>query len=247
MYMKNRTIGIIPCRYNSSRLLGKALKDICGMPMYWHVYNQSKKSKELDTILIATDDARIFDSCVAHEIPVVMTSKKCVTGTDRVAEAVKKLDFDIVVNIQGDEPTINPDSIDAVVKDLKKNTNAFASNAYTVIDNEDYARNQNVVKVVTSKDNLALMFSRSRIPYNRRATPKYKQQLGLYAFRKKNILDFSNLDICEIEQSEDIEMLRIIENGHILSMVEVSENTVSVDTYDDLLCARSLIEEGINE
>ena len=238
----SKTVAIIPCRYQSSRLPGKPLKEICGLPMYFHVYTQALKCNELDDVLVATDDLRIRDSCIKHGVPVVMTSSNCVTGTDRVAEAVQLISCDIVVNVQGDEPMIDPESIDRVVRGIKNKSGIFATNAYTIINDISDIENPHIVKAVISNDDKALMFSRSPIPYKKNQPPIYRRQLGLYAFTKKTLLMFPKLRMGEIEQSEDVEMLRIIENGHVLKMVEVAKNSVAVDTLDDLLYVRSIME-----
>ena len=240
--MGKKTIGIIPCRYNSSRFPGKPLEKICDMPMYWHVYNQSLKSDELDDVMVATDDVRIQNSCINYDVPVIMTSDSCATGTDRVAEAADLLDCDIVVNIQGDEPMIDPVSIDLVAKEIKSRPEIFASNAYAVIDDNKSLEDNNIVKVVISSSNQALMFSRLPIPYRKNKTPVYRQQLGLYAFTRESVLEFTRLPQKEIEMSEDVEMLRVIENDLLLSMVEVLEKPISVDTPDDLDYVRSIME-----
>jgi len=237
-----KTIAIIPCRFKSSRLPGKPLKEICGIPMYMHVYNQSLKCTELDDVFIATDDDRIKESCKKNGVPVVMTSSHCVTGTDRVAEAASLLECDLVVNIQGDEPMIDPVSIDMIANKMKNSANIFATNAFTVIDDDDHINNPHIVKVLISKNSNALMFSRSKIPYTKNMPTTYRQQLGLYAFKKESLLMFPKLRIGEIEQAEDIEMLRVIENGYTLKMVEVQERSISVDTLEDLLYVRSIME-----
>ena len=237
----SKTIAIIPCRFKSSRLPGKPLKEICGIPMYMHVYKQSLRCNELDDVFIATDDDRIKESCKKNGVPVIMTDSSCVTGTDRVAEAANSLDCEIVVNIQGDEPMIDPVSIDMVAKEMKNSIDIFATNAFTIIDSDD-ADNPHIVKALISNNSNALMFSRSKIPYKKNMSPIYRQQLGLYAFKKESLLMFPKLCIGEIEQAEDIEMLRVIENGYTLKMVEVQERSISVDTLEDLLYVRSIME-----
>jgi len=237
----SKTIAIIPCRFKSSRLPGKPLKEICGIPMYMHVYKQSLRCNELDDVFIATDDDRIKESCKKNGVPVIMTDSSCVTGTDRVAEAANSLDCEIVVNIQGDEPMIDPVSIDMVAKEMKNSIDIFATNAFTIIDSDD-ADNPHIVKALISNNSNALMFSRSKIPYKKNMSPIYRQQLGLYAFKKESLLMFPKLCIGEIEQAEDIEMLRVIENGYTLKMVEVLERSISVDTLEDLLYVRSIME-----
>jgi len=217
------------------------LKEICGIPMYMHVYKQSLRCNELDDVFIATDDDRIKESCKKNGVPVIMTDSSCVTGTDRVAEAANSLDCEIVVNIQGDEPMIDPVSIDMVAKEMKNSIDIFATNAFTIIDSDD-ADNPHIVKALISNNSNALMFSRSKIPYKKNMSPIYRQQLGLYAFKKESLLMFPKLCIGEIEQAEDIEMLRVIENGYTLKMVEVLERSISVDTLEDLLYVRSIME-----
>ncbi|MBT6230845.1 MAG: NTP transferase domain-containing protein, partial [Candidatus Scalindua sp.] len=147
-----KVIGVIPCRYKSSRFPGKPIAKICGKPMVWHVWNQAKKTKYVDKLIVATDDNRIYDVCYQYGIESIMTADNHNTGTDRVAEVAERIEGDIFVNIQGDEPLIEPDGIDKVVSEIVSNDKVNIANAYSLIENMSDLVNGNVVKVITSKD-----------------------------------------------------------------------------------------------
>ena len=231
-----RSVGIIPCRYNSSRLPGKALADINGKPMMWHVYQQSKKCSTLDDVFVATDDERIFQVCKKLDLNVLMTAKNHSTGTDRVAECVNKIDSDIYVNIQGDEPMIEPSAISDVAEALRRNNSPkiMASNAYVPMDNPSDVIDTNNVKVVLRVDGTALVYSRHPVPYPKGAKVRYFRQLGLYAFRKSGLQLFSEHKPGPLESGENIEMLRFLEYGYEVQMVEVKDDSIPVDTEADL-------------
>ena len=160
-----KVIGVIPARYKSSRFPGKPLVDICGKPMIWWVYEQCKKVHKLDDVYVATDDERIADVCKKYEMNVVMTSSVHPTGSDRVAEAAKKIEGDIFVNIQGDEPLIAPEMIEQVIE-LFDDENVYYGTLKEKIDDENLIQSINTVKVVTDNNDDAMFFSRSVIPSN---------------------------------------------------------------------------------
>ena len=227
-------IGIIPCRYESSRFPGKPIAQIHGKPMLWHVWSQSKKTKFLNRVIVATDSDRIYNVSLEYDIETILTSDQHKTGTDRVSEVAKQIDGDIFINIQGDEPLIDPASIDKLVEVLINDKSVDIVNAFSVIENMSDIVNSNIVKVVTSAEEFALAYSRSPIPHPKQSEPIYKRQIGLYAFRNKEILKFSNLPIGYLENTEGIEMYRYIENGYPIKMVEVDDRSIPVDVPGDI-------------
>jgi 3-deoxy-manno-octulosonate cytidylyltransferase (CMP-KDO synthetase) len=231
-----RCAAIIPCRYASTRFPGKPLADIAGKPMMWHVYQRVRESGSADSIHIATDDERIAEACKSLGLAYLMTSDRHFTGTDRVAEAASKLEADCFVNVQGDEPLIDPSAISAVVVTMKnlQDQQVAATNGFAFIDDSDEILSDNVVKVVTCKDNMALSFSRLPIPYPRGDKPRYRRQLGLYCFRRSALTQFSQLAPGEVERAESVEMLRYLEAGFKVQMVEVKDESIPVDTPEDL-------------
>ncbi len=238
-----KVIGVIPCRYKSSRFQGKPIAMICGKPMLWHVWNQAKKTKYVDKLIVATDDNRIYDVCYQYGIEPIMTSEDHKTGTDRVAEVAERIDGDVFVNIQGDEPMIDPSGIDVVVAEIINNDEESIANAFALIENKSDLINGNVVKVITSNTNYAIAYSRSPIPYPKESNPTYKRQIGLYAIKRESILEFPSLNRGYLELSEGIEMLRYLENGYKIKMVEVSDNnSIPVDVPDDIMRVESLMK-----
>jgi len=238
-----KVIGVIPCRYKSSRFRGKPIEMICGKPMLWHVWNQAKKTKYVDKLIVATDDNRIYDVCYQYGIEPIMTSEDHKTGTDRVAEVAERIDGDVFVNIQGDEPMIDPSGIDVVVAEIINNDEESIANAFALIENKSDLINGNVVKVITSNTNYAIAYSRSPIPYPKESNPTYKRQIGLYAIKRESILEFPLLNRGYLELSESIEMLRYLENGYKIKMVEVSDNnSIPVDVPDDIMRVESLMK-----
>ena len=238
-----KVIGVIPCRYKSSRFPGKPVAMICGKPMLWHVWNQAKKTKYVDKLIVATDDNRIYDVCYQHGIESIMTSENHKTGTDRVAEVAERIDGDVFVNIQGDEPMIDPNGIDVVVAEIINNGGESIANAFALIEDKSDLINGNVVKVITSNTNYAIAYSRSPIPYPKESNPIYKRQIGLYAIKRESILEFPSLNRGYLELSEGIEMLRYLENGYKIKMVEVSDNnSIPVDVPDDIMRVESLMK-----
>lgn len=230
-----KVIGIIPSRYASSRFPGKPLADILGKPMIWWVYNQAKKVNELSEVYVATDDKRIEEVCLGYSIPVVMTSNTCRNGTERVAEAAKKLSADIYVNIQGDEPIIEPSVIQTLVKSMLDNESINCATLKMKLYNPVDVVNGTITKVVNDKDNNVLYLSRSPIPYPKASIDyNYYKHIGLYAYRSNVLFKFNGLPIGELEKTEDIEILRLLENGIKINVKEVVSKSIAVDTEKDL-------------
>lgn len=231
-----KIIGVIPARYDSTRFPGKPLADINGKPMIQHVWENSSKSKLINELYVATDDKRIFDAVNAFWGNAVMTSKKHKSGSDRIGEVVKNKNCDIVVNIQGDEPFINPANIDKAIMPLVKDKNINVSTLCTKIKNKDEINNPNVVKVVTDKKGFALYFSRYAIPYNRDDVKgvSYYKHIGLYVYRKDYLMKFVKMKPSKLELTEKLEQLRILENGGRIKVVITNIDSITVDTVSDL-------------
>lgn len=238
-----KIVGVIPARYASTRFPGKPLADICGKPMIWWVYQQAKKVKELDEVYVAIDDERIQDVCERLGMEYIMTSSKHPTGTDRVAEVARKIVADIYVNIQGDEPLINPDSITKVITPFIENKKIQVTNLMCKIKNPVDVTNCTIPKVITNKDNRGIFLTRTPAPYPKGSLDFfYYKQVCAYGFRKESLELFSNTPRGTIEIIEDIEILRFIENNIFVQFIEVDSSTVAVDTEKDLEIVRQIVQ-----
>lgn len=243
-------IGVIPARYKSSRFPGKPLADICGKPMIWWVYQQCIKVKELNEVYVATDDMRIKDVCDKYGIKVIMTSDKHLTGTDRLGEVAEKIKADLYVNIQGDEPLIEPDTIRKAIIPFFDNENLQISNLMTKIHNPVDVVNFTVPKVITNKDGIGIYLTRSTAPYPKGSIDyEYYKQVCVYGFKPEALRFYCEYGKiygkAKIEAIEDIEILRFIENGYKVQYVEVDSDTVAVDTENDLRKVNNIMKERI--
>ena len=243
-----KAIGIIPARYGSTRLPAKVLALLNGTPLIQHVYEQARQAKRLADVLVATDDERIRQAVEQFGGRAVMTSAAHRSGTDRVAEAARPLDAQVVLNIQGDEPLIHPEAIDQVAEFLLAHRAVPMATVMTTLTNADDLRNPNVVKVVVDQDGYALYFSRAAIPFIRQQTSDNRQQvtvywkhLGLYGYQREFLLRFPHLPPTALEQAEGLEQLRALEHGHAIKVLETSHDTVGVDTSDDLKRVEALL------
>jgi 3-deoxy-manno-octulosonate cytidylyltransferase (CMP-KDO synthetase) len=230
-----KIIGVIPARYNSTRFKGKPLAVICGKPMIWWVYNQVIKVKAFEAVYVATDDERISNVCKQHNMKYIMTSVDHKTGTDRVGEVANKINADLYVNIQGDEPLIEPSTIETLVSECLKNKAISVINTMTKIRSTEDITSDSVVKVVTNERNEGIYLSRSPIPYPKNGENiQYYKHLGLYGLSREFLLFFTKTQRGNLEKIEDIEMMRFIENSIPIKFVEVPFDTVSVDKYEDI-------------
>ena len=230
-----KIIGVIPSRYQSSRFPGKPLADILGFPMVWWVYQQAKKSKKLDEVYVATDDTRIENICKKYDIPVIMTEKKHENGTERLCEISEKILADIYITIQGDEPLLEPKTIEEVLNVLQADKEIGCATLKIEYKDPVDVINGTTPKVVNDlKDNI-LFFTRSPIPYPK-ASLSYKiyKPMGIYAFRRKTLLKYNKLEKGPLEKAEDIELLRFIENGIKIKIKLTNSSTIAVDTPNDL-------------
>ena len=235
--------GVIPARYSSTRLPGKPLADICGKPMVQHVYENAAQAKLLDEVLVATDDERVYRQVIAFGGQAIMTSPNHATGTDRLAEVATQLDSDVLVNIQGDEPLLMPQSIDKAISALLEDDSVVMSTLKWLIKDLEEAQNPSAVKVVTDNDDNALYFSRAPIPYPRDGSAIYYKHLGLYVYRKEFLLHFASLAPTALEDLEKLEQLRVLENGYKIKVVETEHDSIGVDTPADLDRVRQIIGE----
>ena len=231
-----KSICVIPARYSSTRLPGKPLKDICGKPMICRVYERAKLSKSVAEVIVATDDRRIFDAVEKNSGRAIMTRADHKTGTDRLAEVAKKFsDVEVIVNVQGDEPLIEPSLIDELIAEFVKDKNLQMATVATELTDADEMQNPNNVKVVIDKNNDALYFSRSLIPYPRNAgKSKVFKHIGIYAYRRNFLLAYAKTPSTPLEQSESLEQLRALENGFKIRVIKSSCRFVGVDTAEDL-------------
>ena len=244
---KIKAVGIIPARYDSSRFPGKPLAMILDKPMFAWVYSQAQKCKSLSKVVLATDDERILSA--AHELGMdaVMTAKDHKSGTDRVLEAARTLNVDhesIVVNIQGDEPALDPAMLDELIAPFSQKEVQVSTLAREISLNE--ADKPDQVKVVLDNQSKALYFSRSLLPYPRDGKQAhFLGHVGLYAFRFKALEIFSSLDPGRLEQVEKLEQLRLLENGINIHVNITKRKCVGVDTPDDVPIAEKMILEKI--
>ncbi len=235
-------IGIIPARYQSTRLEGKVLKDLLGKSVIRHVWENAKRAATLDDLIVATDDERIRAEVLGFGGKAVLTAKEHKTGTDRLREVINPLDVKVVVNIQADEPLLHPSMIDDIVRPLLENKDiAMATLRKKITDPEDI-KNPNVVKVVCDKNGFALYFSRSPIPYQRftEGAAHYKH-IGLYSFTKDFLFTFMNLPESGLEGAEGLEQLRVLENGYKIKVVTTQFDTIGIDTEEDLQRAKEVL------
>lgn len=239
-------IGIIPARYGSTRLPAKVLETIGGTPLIQLVYESARRAKSLDTLLVATDDARIMDAVTRFGGTAVMTSDRHRSGSDRVAEAAAGIACDIVVNIQGDEPLMRGEAIDAAVAALAAEPSLQVSTVAVPLSDRKLAEAPHLVKVVTDIAGNALYFSRACIPYVRDsggAAVRYLKHLGLYAYRKEFLMRFTRWEPTALEGLEKLEQLRILEHGVAIRVVETPYDSIGVDTREDLEQVRRLVEK----
>jgi 3-deoxy-manno-octulosonate cytidylyltransferase (CMP-KDO synthetase) len=242
-----KILGIIPARYNSSRFPGKVLVPLFEKSILQHVYERASMARYLTSTLIATDDERVFAAARAFGARVRMTRNDHISGTDRVAEAASVENADLVVNIQGDEPLIDPDAIDAAILPLVHDSDIQMGTLKKRIEEPSEIDNPNVVKVVTAANGDAVYFSRSPIPYDRDRlgdVPYYKH-IGLYVYRSNFLMRYPSLPVGPLETTERLEQLRALENGYRIRVVETESECLGVDTPADLERVRELVEASL--
>jgi 3-deoxy-manno-octulosonate cytidylyltransferase (CMP-KDO synthetase) len=229
-----RAAAIIPARYDSSRLPGKPLLSRTGRPLIIHVLEQVKLAQIFDRILIATDDSRIHEVVEEFGGEAVMTRSDHPTGTDRVAEVARDLEHEIIVNIQGDEPEIDPTLLEQLVEALKKEPEISMATAAAPLDDATLFEDPSAVKVVTDRLGRALYFSRAPIPFPRQTPgPSSKLHVGIYAYRRDFLLRFCAWEQTPLEKAESLEQLRCLEHGHRIQVIDTPHRTIGIDTPQD--------------
>jgi len=241
-----RAIVVIPARYKSSRFPGKPLVKLLGKEMILWVAELSAKAVGADNVYVATDDARIADVVLKAGFNVEMTSDKCLTGTDRLAEVAAKLSADIYVNVQGDEPLVNPEDITKVIE-LKKAHPDCVINAYTTLDKNENPENVNIPKVIVTEDQRLVYMSRASIPGckdNNDQPDNYYKQVCIYAFNNEELDRYAKFGRkSTLEQSEDIEIIRFFEWEKVIRMVETHASSFAVDVPEDVDTVEAALKE----
>ena len=237
-------IAVIPSRYASTRLPGKPLVDICGKPMVQHVYERVRRVSLFDEVLVATDDERILNAVKAFGGAACMTSPDCPSGSDRLIEVAKSHPADVYVNVQGDEPLVEPASIEKLARAMLDDPSLqMGTLCYSI--SAEQAQNPNLVKVVRAHNGNALYFSRSPIPFPRSGgiAPQYFGHLGMYAYRREFLMNFGNLPYSPLENTEKLEQLRVLQAGIAIRVLEVEATGPGVDTPEDLEAVRRILTE----
>jgi 3-deoxy-manno-octulosonate cytidylyltransferase (CMP-KDO synthetase) len=236
-----RIAGVIPARLGSTRMARKVLRVIAGRPMVEWVWRAAAASGQMDPVVVATDSEEVASVCREREVPVVMTSADCPSGSDRVREVARQIDADIYVNIQGDEPTLTADFFPPLLAPFARPEVDVTTLAVPCPVAE--FNNPNAVKVVTALDGRALYFSRATIPFDRDGAgfTGYRKHLGIYAYRKAALERFAALPPGKLERAERLEQLRLLENGIALYVADAPRDTIGVDTEEDLARAEAVL------
>jgi len=239
-------IGVIPARFSSTRFEGKVLAKILGKPMIQHVWERAKQARLLDDVIIACDHESVAEAARNFGAKAVFTAKAHACGTDRISEVVNPIDVRIVLNIQGDEPLIQPSMIDSVAGALLDNKDITMATLMKRIEDPSLINDPNVVKVVVDRNNFALYFSRAAIPHLAAnaevAQPAYFKHIGLYGYTKDFLFTYKNLPVSGLEKTERLEQLRVLEEGFRIKVIETKFDTVGVDTPEDLEKVKLFLE-----
>lgn len=236
-----KTAIIIPARYNSTRLPGKPLRMLCGKPMIQHVWESAVGAPGIDTVSVATDDSRIFETVKAFGGAAIMTAPGCASGTDRICEALRHIDADICINLQGDEPLVKSEDLGRLSAFMQNMTEAQAATLYAPVSGAE-AIDPHLVKVVMAHDGKALYFSRAPIPYDSSdGKGSYFGHIGVYAFRRSLLERFPDLPPSPLEQTEKLEQLRLLQAGVPIYCIRAARMTRGVDTQADLDAVASLL------
>lgn len=249
-----KTVVIIPARLGSSRLPGKVLLDICGKPMVEHVYNAAKKAQGIFDVYIATDSQKVKSACELFTNNVIMTSKEHESGTDRLAEVLQRIECDNVINVQGDEPLIDPQLITQLAGMLNTTDTEMVSAMHKITTTQEL-KSPNSVKVTVDKNANALYFSRSIIPHHRDeweallnhhevipSALKFYKHIGIYGYKSKFLKEYATMEQTYLEKLEKLEQLRVLENGYKIKMIETTYEPVGVDVESDLLKVREIMQ-----
>jgi 3-deoxy-manno-octulosonate cytidylyltransferase (CMP-KDO synthetase) len=231
---KQRILAVIPARLGSTRLPRKVLREIAGEPMIGWVYRAARACPLLDQVLIATDSEEVLSFAQEHNLPAVFTPEDCASGTDRVHAVAESIAADIYINIQGDEPLLRPEHLDALLEPMTRPEVEVTTLATRC--SPDQIHNPNAVKVVAAANGRALYFSRATLPYDRDNVGgfRYRKHLGIYAYRKNALKRFPGLSPSSLEAAEKLEQLRFLENGIDVYVADTPYDTIGVDTEEDL-------------
>ena len=245
---KPRVVAIIPARFASTRYPGKVIAPLLGHPLVYHTWLRASQASLVDQVIVATDSPEVATALAPYPIDVVMTRDDHATGTDRIAEVAADLDAEIVVNVQGDEPAIDPAAIDAVIQPLLDDPTLDMATARRPITDIRMISDPNVVKVICDSRGRALYFSRLPIPYIRDEADRagnlacYWQHIGLYVYRREFLLNFARMPQTPLEKLEKLEQLRALENGHDIAAIETNYEVIGVDVPDDLAEVSALLQ-----
>ncbi len=240
-------IGAIPARYASERLPGKPLRTLAGRPLIEHVVRRCQQAPGLARVVVLTDDERVAETVRGFGGECEMTPADCASGTDRIAHAARRWDAAAIVNIQGDEPLIDPDAVEAVAQHLASHPAEEMVTLAAPISDDDFA-DPNVVKVVRDRRGYALYFSRAAIPYPRRAGAAERlAHVGIYGYRRDVLMGLAALEPTPLERSESLEQLRALEHGIAIRVLEVASSEPGVDTPEDLARAEALLTGALSE
>ncbi len=248
------TVVIIPARLGSSRLPNKVILDICGKPMVQHVFEAASKAKGIASVYIATDSEEVKRVCEHFTSNIIMTAKEHESGTDRLAEAVESIECDNIINVQGDEPLMDPELISALAQNFE-NENVQMVSAMHKIKTTAELKSPNAVKVTVDKNSNALYFSRSIIPHHRDewetllnhhttipTALKFYKHIGIYGYKKEFLQEYSKMEQTYLEKLEKLEQLRVLENGYKIKMIETEYEPVGVDVQEDLEKVREIMK-----
>lgn len=246
--MGERVLAVIPARYASTRFPGKVIMPLAGKPLVQHTYERTICAELVQAAVVATDDAQVADALAPYGTPVLLTNPDHPTGTDRIAEVARERDEPLIVNVQGDEPLIDPATIDNAIRPLLERPDVVMSTARHRITRQEDAQNPNIVKVVCDATGLALYFSRAAIPHIRDAADAHAQahwqHIGLYVYRRDFLLRYAEMAQTPLEQLEKLEQLRALENGYRIAVVETEYRSIGVDVLEDLEHVRRILEGG---
>ncbi|MBU1084092.1 MAG: 3-deoxy-manno-octulosonate cytidylyltransferase [Candidatus Omnitrophota bacterium] len=248
-----KVVAIIPARWHSTRLKGKVLLDINGKPMLQHVWERAKLSHRVDDVIVAVDKEKVMKAVESFGAKAVMTSAEHISGTDRLAEAASAINADILINVQADEPLIQPMMLDELVRAFECEPDIKMATLIKRARTKEEIEDPNVVKVVVDRKGFALYFSRSPIPYVRGSgygpgseeeiSGRYFKHIGIYAYTKDFLMTFSNLPKSTLEEDEKLEQLRVLEHGYKIKTVETRYDTFGVDTEKDLEKVRMIMKK----
>ena len=245
--MEKQTAIIVPARYGSSRLEGKPLLKACEKPIIQWVWEKACNVSMVDRVIVATDDDRIFNACKAFGAEVEMTSTNHKSGSDRIAEVAKRHpEIAYIINLQGDEPLIEQENIELVIKGIKFDDKADISTLVREITDENELNNPNLVKCIFDVNNHAMYFSRAKIPYERNiGKSKFYGHLGIYGYKKEALFKMTNLAQTTYEMSESLEQLRALQNGMKIKVSIVKNVPVGIDTQEDFEKFKAMVENKV--